>query len=44
MLDGYNFLICGSGPITISHLKVLQTIKKTQAKKFFQMIIKKLII
>ena len=35
MLDGYNFLICGSGPITISHLKVLQTIKKTQAKKIF---------
>ena len=35
MLDGYNFLICGSGPITISHLKVLRTIKKTQIKKIF---------
>tara|TARA_Y100000591_G_scaffold332578_1_gene370486 strand:- start:3457 stop:4359 length:903 start_codon:yes stop_codon:yes gene_type:complete len=35
MLDGYNFLVCGSGPITISHLKALQTIKRTKVKKIF---------
>ncbi len=35
MLNGFNFLICGSGPITNSHLKVLKHFDKVRLKKIF---------
>ena len=35
MLYGFNFWICGSGPITNSHLKVLKHFDKVRLKKIF---------
>ena len=35
MLNGFNFLICGSGPITNSHLKVLKCFHQVKLKKIF---------
>lgn len=35
MSNGFNFLICGSGPITNSHLKVLKHFDKVKLKKIF---------